>query len=69
MKVVIFGASGKTGVLLVEYALSKGYEVVAYIRKSKALNLTHPNLTKVIGNLDDKVKLREAMVPMHVYLL
>lgn len=61
MKVVIFGASGKTGLLLVEYALSKGYQVVAYIRRSKALNLSHPNLKKVIGNLDNIEKLQEAI--------
>ena len=29
MKVVIFGANGKTGALLVKQALEKGYQVVA----------------------------------------
>lgn len=61
MKVVIFGASGKTGLLLVEYALSKGYQVVAYLRKSRLLKQSHPNLTKVIGNLDNIEKLKEAI--------
>jgi len=61
MKVVIFGANGKTGLLLVEYALSKGYQVVAYIRRTRSLNYSHPNLTKIIGNLDNIQKLQEAI--------
>ena len=61
MKVVIFGASGKTGLLLVEYALSKGYLVIAYIRRSRSLTLTHPNLTKVVGQLSNTDKLKEAI--------
>jgi len=61
MKVVIFGASGKTGLLLVEYALLNGYQVIAYIRKSRSLTLVHPNLTKVVGQLNNLDKLREAI--------
>ncbi len=61
MIIVIFGASGKTGSLLVDYALSKGYHVIAYIRKASAIRQSHPNLTIVVGNLDDKEKLKEAI--------
>lgn len=34
MKVVIFGAAGKTGGLLVDRALAKGYEVIVMVRKT-----------------------------------
>jgi len=44
MKVVIFGANGKIGALLVEQALEKGYQVVAYIRKAGSIRTEHPNL-------------------------
>jgi len=34
MRVVIFGAAGKTGGLLVDRALAKGYEVTVLVRKT-----------------------------------
>lgn len=61
MKVVIFGASGKTGTLLTEQALAKGHQVIAYIRRAGALVQEHPNLKTIIGNLNNTAKLKEAI--------
>jgi putative NADH-flavin reductase len=61
MKVVIFGANGKTGTLVTEQALAKGHMVTAYIRRAGALVQQHPNLKTVIGNLNDAAKLKEAI--------
>jgi putative NADH-flavin reductase len=61
MKVVIFGANGKTGTLLTEQALAKGHLVTAYIRRAGTLVQQHPNLKTVIGNLNDTAKLKEAI--------
>jgi putative NADH-flavin reductase len=61
MKVVIFGANGKTGTLLTEQALAKGHQVTAYIRRSGSLVQQHPNLKIVTGNLNDTGKLKEAI--------
>lgn len=61
MKIVIFGANGKTGTLLTEQALAKGYKVKAYIRKSGTLAQQHPNLEVVLGDLNDTVKLKEVI--------
>jgi putative NADH-flavin reductase len=61
MKVVIFGANGKTGTLLTEQALAKGHLVTAYIRRAGTLLQQHPNLKTVTGNLNDTDKLREAI--------
>ena len=57
MKVVLFGASGKTGALLTEAALSAGYEVTAYVRNAASVKSVHPKLTIVEGQLNEKDKL------------
>ncbi len=61
MKIVIFGASGKTGTLLTEQALAKGHIVTAYVRREGALIQQHSNLRIVTGNLNDTTKLKEAI--------
>jgi len=49
MKIVVFGASGKTGSLLVDEALKSGHNVVAYVRKPESVKSDHPNLKVVTG--------------------
>ena len=61
MKLVIFGASGQTGRLLVEEALVKGHQVVAYVRRVDSVTMKNPNLKLIVAGLDDEVKLREAV--------
>lgn len=61
MKIVIFGANGKTGTLLTEQALAKGHKVKAYIRRAGTLSQQHTNLEVVTGDLNDTVKLKEVL--------
>ena len=61
MKVVIFGANGKTGILLVEQALAKGYHVIAYIRRPGSLLIENPKLKIIVGNLNETLKLKDAI--------
>lgn len=61
MKVVIFGANGKTGQLLIEQALAKGYQVVAYVRTYGSILMENPNLKVVVGNLNETLKLKDAL--------
>jgi len=61
MKIVIFGANGKTGTLLTEQVLAKGHHVTAYIRRAGVLMQQHPNLKIITGNLNDTDKLKEAI--------
>ena len=62
MKIVVFGANGKTGSHLVEQALSKGHEVIAFVRREKSVKLTHSNLKIVEGHLDDIEILKAAII-------
>jgi len=61
MKIVIFGASGKTGSLLMEQALAKGHQVTAYVRNPQSVKIENPNLKVVVGNLSETLKLKDAL--------
>jgi putative NADH-flavin reductase len=61
MKIVVFGASGRTGSLIVEQALDAGHKVVAYIRKAGSIKFQHPNLKICIGNLTENLRIRDAI--------
>lgn len=61
MKVVIFGANGKTGLLLAEQALAKGYHVIAYIRRPGTIYIEDPKLKIMVGELDEILKLKDAI--------
>jgi len=51
MKLVIFGASGKTGRQLVEQALTRGHAVTAFVRNPGKFRLTHANLQLAQGDI------------------
>jgi len=61
MKIVIFGANGKTGMLLTRQALAESHHVTAYVRNPDSLKLQDPNLKVLTGNLNDAVKIKEAI--------
>ncbi len=62
MKIAIFGASGKTGKYIVEQALEKGHEVIAYVRRENAIELSNINLKIVVGKLTDNAKLKQTLI-------
>ena len=53
MRITVFGATGRTGHLLVRKALDAGHAVNAYARNPDGLDLSHPQLTVIPGQLDD----------------
>ncbi len=50
MRLVILGASGRTGNHLVRHAIGMGHEVTAYVRKPSKLPLSHERLRVIIGD-------------------
>jgi putative NADH-flavin reductase len=68
MKLLIFGASGATGVHLVEQALAIGYEVSAFVRDVHKLRHRHPKLTLIEGNVADAATVYEALVGQEAVL-
>jgi len=61
MRIVVIGATGRTGRVVVEQALGHGDEVVAFARQPEGLGIEHPRLTMVRGDVRDLDSLREAM--------
>ena len=61
MKLIIFGATGNTGKLLVEQALAAGNQVVVYIRNPAKLNMKNERLTIIQGQLADEEKIKNAL--------
>ena len=53
MKLVIFGATGKTGIELVKQALEKGHSVTAFVRDTARLAIEDERLTLVTGDVFD----------------
>jgi putative NADH-flavin reductase len=58
MKLVIFGSTGGTGVELIQQALKRGHEVVAFARQPNDLTLSHPHLRVVRGDVQDLASVR-----------
>jgi putative NADH-flavin reductase len=66
MKITVFGASGRTGKLLVEQALAAGHAVTAFVRDPAKLGLQHERLRIVQGNLDESAKVEQAIAGQDV---
>jgi putative NADH-flavin reductase len=61
MKLVIFGATGRTGVHLVKQALAAGHSVTALVRTPAKLTLQHERLTVLQGDAQDAAKVAQAV--------
>lgn len=62
MKLTIFGATGGTGLSLVEQALSAGHEVTAVVRDPRRLSISpHPRLHVVTADVMDPAAITTAV--------
>jgi putative NADH-flavin reductase len=61
MKLLIFGATGQTGRLLVEQALAQGHAVTAFARQPDQVTLRHENLGVAQGNMLDLAAVERAV--------
>ncbi len=68
MKIVIFGAGGRTGIVTVFQALEKGYTVTAFTRQLSKITIEHRNLTIIQGDILDYEKVRSAVEGQEVVI-
>ncbi len=61
MNLVILGATGRTGRLVVEQALAAGHTVTALVRSPEKLTSANPNLRVVTGQATDASAVSRAM--------
>lgn len=61
MRVAVFGASGRTGRLVVDRLLDDGSDVLAYVRDPAGLPWSHVKLTVVVGELADSTTIAQAV--------
>jgi putative NADH-flavin reductase len=51
MQLLVVGATGGTGLQVVEQALQRGHYVTAFVRNPAKLTIQHPNLTVLTGDV------------------
>src|SRR4051812_40718186 len=61
MNITVLGATGGVGKEVVSQALEAGHEVRAYVRTPAKLDVAHPNLTVITGELIDSEAIRRAV--------
>jgi putative NADH-flavin reductase len=61
MKLIIFGSTGTIGHHLVEQSLAQGHTVKAFARNPSSLNITHPKLLLVAGDVFDPQAVSDAV--------
>ncbi|MEL7047942.1 MAG: SDR family oxidoreductase [Pseudomonadota bacterium] len=61
MKVIVFGATGTVGKLVVERAIDAGHTVSAFARGPEKLNWDHPRLAKLAGDVMDQAAVSDAV--------
>ena len=60
-RVVVFGASGGVGSRVVEQGLTRGHEVLAFLRSPKKLAVRNPRVTVATGELSDREAIGAAL--------
>ena len=65
MNLVVLGATGGTGRLVVEQALAAGHTVTALARSPEKLTLRNPNLHVVAGQATDRSAVSRALSSGH----
>ena len=62
MKIIVFGANGRTGQKVIEQAINKGMEVTAFVRSADSIKLKSDKLSVVIGQATILEDVKKAMV-------
>ena len=59
--IVVFGATGRTGKYIVQYALQAGHQVTAFDHHADKLAFNHPNLHIAVGDVYNREQVEKAI--------
>jgi putative NADH-flavin reductase len=69
LNILIYGASGKVGMHVVDEALGRGHRVTAVSRDPSRITQTHPNLSVVKGNILDAESVASLVADQDVVII
>lgn len=61
MRILVLGASGRTGRQVVEQALGHGHDVTAFVRDPSRLGIEHERLRAIVGDATDAAAVQRAV--------
>jgi putative NADH-flavin reductase len=61
MKLFVIGATGRTGLAIVQQALARGHHVTAFVRSPESITVENERLTVLKGDAVDEDQLSDAM--------
>lgn len=62
MRILVFGASGHTGQVLVRQAVARGHQVTAFVRDPAKAPTKDSDVRTIVGNVADDVAVADAIV-------
>lgn len=68
MNIIVFGASGKTGKIVIENALRQEYNVTAFVRDSSKLSISDTKLTIIEGDATDQDAVAKAIKGQNIVI-
>lgn len=61
MKIIIFGATGQTGLKLVDMTLNNGHEITAFVRNKDKIKIKNDRLNIIVGSVLDNKQVNDAI--------
>lgn len=69
MQLTVFGATGRTGGCIVAQALERGHRVTAFVRSAASLQVRHPQLDVIVGDIADSIEIQRVVNGQDVILI
>lgn len=62
MKIIVFGANGKTGQNVIKQALDNGFEITAFVRNAESIKIKSEKLNIIVGQATKYEDVKNAIV-------